>query len=241
MQIPFLREKQIRIATIGLAVVTVLFIGILGFRLMSGSFVRAEDIAPKNVTITDTSQNSAKVKWTTERETQSVVEYGTSPTSLTFFAPEAIKTKDHTVELNLLSGGTTYYFQIRTGDKKFDNGGVPWTFTTLTQELADADITPGEGEEIIEEETETTEEIIEEDVTLTPATSITPTTSVKDTKCSFQEYKNYFGTNTPKYDQDNNGVVNFRDWSLCQTTNGTLAPSSTPTPRLSATPTPNPS
>jgi hypothetical protein len=36
--------------------------------------------------------------------------------------------------LTLLSPSTTYYFQIRIGDKKFDNGGVPWTFTTKAVE-----------------------------------------------------------------------------------------------------------
>jgi len=59
-----------------------------------------------------------------------VVEYGTTPTALNFFAPEPTKTKTHTIDLTLLSPNTTYYFDIRVGDTKYDNGGVPWTFTT---------------------------------------------------------------------------------------------------------------
>jgi len=71
-----------------------------------------------------------KINWTTGVETQGVIEYGTTPTALNFFAPETNQLKSHQVELTLLSPNTTYYFQIRIGDKKYDNGGVPWTFTT---------------------------------------------------------------------------------------------------------------
>ena len=53
---------------------------------------------------------------------------------MNFFAPEAVKEKSHTLDLTLLSPSTTYYFSVRIGDKKFDNGGVPWTFTTKSIE-----------------------------------------------------------------------------------------------------------
>ncbi len=59
-----------------------------------------------------------------------MIEYGTSPTALNFFAPEPEKGKNHSVNLTLLSPLTTYYFIIRIDDKRYDNGGVPWTFTT---------------------------------------------------------------------------------------------------------------
>jgi len=100
------------------------------FKLMQSVFTRAEDVAPIDVITSEISQNSVKVTWATGQETQAVIEYGTTPTALNFFAPEALRTKSHSVDLTLLSPSTTYYFQIRVGEKKYDNGGVPWTFAT---------------------------------------------------------------------------------------------------------------
>ncbi len=102
----------------------------MGFKIFSGVFTRAADFEPRDVVISNIDKNSVKISWATGVETQGVVEYGTTPTALNFFAPEPQKTKNHTVDLTLLSPSTTYYFQIRIGDKKYDNGGVPWTFTT---------------------------------------------------------------------------------------------------------------
>jgi hypothetical protein len=117
--------KKIGAVVIGL--ILFILIVILGFQVFG---TRAADVEPRDVVIADISQNSASVSWTTGVETQAVIEYGTSPTALNFFAPEATRTKNHKVVLTLLSPATTYYFQIRIGDKKYDNGGVPWTFTT---------------------------------------------------------------------------------------------------------------
>lgn len=117
--------KKIGAVVIGL--ILFVLIVILGFQIFG---TRAADVEPRDVVIADISQNSASISWTTGVETQAVIEYGTSPTALNFFAPEATRTKNHKVELTLLSPATTYYFQIRIGDKKYDNGGVPWTFTT---------------------------------------------------------------------------------------------------------------
>ncbi len=119
-----------KIASITIGIVLAILIIILGFKLFQSVFTRAEDLIPQDVVVSDISENSAKLTWATAQETQGVVEYGTSPTALNFFAPEATKTKSHSVDLTLLSPGTTYYAQIRIGDKKYDNGGVPWTFTT---------------------------------------------------------------------------------------------------------------
>ncbi len=222
-----LKEKQVRLITMALGAVTALLLGILGFRFL-GEFLtsRASSVAPQNVNISGITQTSALVKWGTDQETQSVIEYGTTPTSLTFFAPEATRSKEHSVELNLLGKGTTYYFQVKTGDKVFDNGGVPWTFTTLSgDENADAErpaTTPSPTAGATPEAT----------VTAQPTTPVT-----KDTNCVLSEYKARFYTTDTKYDQDNNGVVNSRDWSYCQAKQGDLAPSSTPTPPGSLTPT----
>lgn len=128
---------------IGIGIVLSLIILILGFGMVQNVFTRASDVAPQDVVISEITQNSAKVSWTTAIETQSLVEYGTSPSSMTFNAPEVEKTKSHNVDITLLSPATTYHFQIRVGDKQFDNGGIPWQFTTKTvQESQPVNLTP---------------------------------------------------------------------------------------------------
>lgn len=128
------QKKVLKITSIGIGVVIAVLLMVMGFKVFSGVFTRAADFEPRDVVVSNSSQNSAKISWSTGEDTQGVIEYGTTPTTLNFFAPEPTKTKNHTQDLTLLSPNTTYYFQIRIGDKKYDNGGVPWTFTTKTTE-----------------------------------------------------------------------------------------------------------
>ncbi len=124
------KDKLKKYLPIGIGVLISIAIVVLAFGVLQGFFTRASGSIPQSVVVSDQTQNSVKITWTTEIEAQSMVEYGTSPNSLTFNAPETEKTKNHSVELTLLSPNTTYYYQISVGDKKFDNGGIPWTFTT---------------------------------------------------------------------------------------------------------------
>jgi hypothetical protein len=119
--------KTMKIAAIFTGII--IFIGLLflTFRLIG---TRAADFEPRDVVVSNIEKNSVKISWATGVDSQGVVEYGTTPTALNFFAPEAAKVKTHSLDLTLLSPSTTYYFDIRVGDKKYDNGGVPWTFTT---------------------------------------------------------------------------------------------------------------
>jgi len=126
-------QKIKKLSSIIIGIVIAIILGIFALNI-GGVFTRASDLEPRDVVISDITQNTAKISWTTGIETQGVVEYGTTPTALNFFAPEATRTKNHLLELTLLSPQTTYYFQIRIGDKKYDNGGVPWTFTTKGSE-----------------------------------------------------------------------------------------------------------
>jgi hypothetical protein len=117
--------KKAAAVIVGIAV----FIGlVVGYFAIFGT--RAADFEPRDVIVSNIEKNSVRATWATGVETQGIVEYGTTPTALNFFAPEATKTKTHTTDLTLLSPNTTYYFDVRVGDTKYDNGGVPWTFTT---------------------------------------------------------------------------------------------------------------
>lgn len=117
--------KKILAVVIGIGIFVLL---VFGYFAIFGT--RAADFEPRDVIISNIEKNSVRATWATGVDTQGIVEYGTTPTALNFFAPEATKTKTHTIDLTLLSPNTTYYFDVRIGDTKYDNGGVPWTFTT---------------------------------------------------------------------------------------------------------------
>jgi hypothetical protein len=126
--------KTSKLIAIGLGLIIAVLMIVVGFKMFESVFTRAADSEPRDVIISNILQNTAKISWTTGVATQGVVEYGTSPTALNFYAPEIQSAKSHLIELTLLSPNTTYYFNIRIGDKKYDNGGVPWTFTTKSSE-----------------------------------------------------------------------------------------------------------
>jgi len=117
--------KKAAAVIIGIAIFVIL---VVGYFAIFGT--RAADFEPRDVIVSNIEKNSVRATWATGVETQGVVEYGTTPTALNFFAPEATKTKTHSIDLTLLSPNTTYYFDVRVGDTRYDNGGVPWTFTT---------------------------------------------------------------------------------------------------------------
>lgn len=121
-----------KFAAIAVGSVISLAILIVGFSVLRSS--RAEDQAPRDVVVSDITTNSAKISWATGVRNQGVVEYGVTPTALNLLAPESESDISHEVELTLLSAGTTYYFQITIGGKKYDNAGVPWTFSTKSSD-----------------------------------------------------------------------------------------------------------
>lgn len=124
-----------RVVSITVGVIAGVTLIVLVFGVVS-RLTNASDTAPRDVLISEIGKNDVKIGWTTDRDAQGVIEYGTSATALNFFAPESVSTKQHSMALTLLSPGTTYYFQIRIADKKYDNGGVPWTFATKSNDQA---------------------------------------------------------------------------------------------------------
>ncbi|MBI4226048.1 fibronectin type III domain-containing protein [Candidatus Roizmanbacteria bacterium] len=108
---------------------------VVGFSVIRSG--RAEDQAPRDVVVSDITTNSAKISYATGTKTQGVVEYGLTPTALNLLAPESESDTNHEIDLTLLSASTTYYFQISIGGKKYDNAGVPWTFSTNSSDESD--------------------------------------------------------------------------------------------------------
>ena len=111
------QQKIMKISSIVIGIIIAVLLTIMGFKVLSGSFTRASDMEPRDVVVSTILENSAKLSWSTGIETQGVVEYGTTPTALNFFSPEPQKIKSHIADLTLLTPNTSYYFQIRIGDK----------------------------------------------------------------------------------------------------------------------------
>ncbi len=121
--------NKITAIAIGVALsVPLLFVS---FMMFQNVLTRASSSVPRDVVITKITETAATITWTTDQKTTGVVEYGTAPNALVFFAPVTGEpSTDHTIELNLLTPKTAHYFQIRINGEIQDNGGVPWTFTT---------------------------------------------------------------------------------------------------------------
>ncbi len=100
--------------------------------VIQGFVEGAGDKDPQDVVATRVSSSAATIAWVTASKVSATVEYGTTPGLLQTYAPEVTATKEHEIDLTLLSPATTYYYQIRIDGNKYDNSGVPWTFTTKT-------------------------------------------------------------------------------------------------------------
>lgn len=150
--------KLTRVTAIVIGVVIAL--AVIGGGLMTylNVFSRASNSAPSDVIITKITSQSATISWSTGEETQGTIEYGTSPAEMGFYAPEATAGTMHKVDLSLLQPNTLHYFIIRVDDNVYDNGGIPWTFTT---------------KEVEGEPTATPSGTIE-DPPATPSASVTP-------------------------------------------------------------------
>lgn len=125
-----MNPKLIRILSTVVGILIFFAIVYFGFKILNS---RASNYQPTDVTITDVTENSAKVSWGTGDATLGALKYGTTQNSLNFYAPETNKdlTKNHVVDLTLLSPASTYFFEIQIADKMYTNAdGAPWTFTT---------------------------------------------------------------------------------------------------------------
>jgi len=90
---------------------------------------------PENVKVSNITEQTATITWTTQKATQGVISYGLSATNLTLVQPESTPAINHQVTLNNLLPENTYFFVIKISDKAFDNSGQPFTFTTKAKEL----------------------------------------------------------------------------------------------------------
>ena len=89
-----------------------------------------------SVAVTDITDSSATITWTTDEASDSEVNYGTT-TLLGSPASHAEMVTSHSVTLTGLSEETTYYFEVQSTDASENtatdnNGGAYYTFTTTS-------------------------------------------------------------------------------------------------------------
>lgn len=191
---------------IGLPVIIFLFLA------AKGLITQASNAKPEDVVAVAITKSSTSITWITSKKTQGVVEYGTSPTTLTFYGPEVEAKKEHSVPLTLLTPATTYYYQLNIDGTIYDNEGVPWTFTTKTKDGTDV-IEAVKGISI--------KNFVEPEATKEAAMGINTSNCVY-TSCT--EILAHLGSGCNSSDY-------FKCISLPQTTNGVVATiTSTPTP-----------
>lgn len=184
------------------------FLSVVGLRAaktyLSGAAGGSE---PKGVNV-QADVKSATITWQTEKDVQGIVEYGTTPASLLLRALETQPTKVHRVALSPLKENTTYYFRIRVGETIYDNGGIPYSFKTQSTGAAVPTSGPTSAPT-------PTSRPISPTVTPAPTSPQESTGSAKVTQCVQSEFKDKYGTKDSRYDFDDNGIVNTRDWIKC--------------------------
>jgi len=143
-------KKEKRIPTI--VALIFLTIGIAGGVILvknssKWSAVATSEIVPKQVKITNISENSFAVSWITDAQTVGFVQYGTGED----FSFTAADDRDqlsgakgnfftHHVTAKGLNSSTNYFFKINSGGKIFDNNGQPYQVKTgpVIQEVTPA-------------------------------------------------------------------------------------------------------
>jgi hypothetical protein len=127
--------KRSRIPTI--AGLLIIVIGLVaGIYLVRGTTYfkpqASEETSPKDVRITNISDSSFTVTWTTVANTEGFVNWGDNENSLNRLDKDEISEKGstHSVTISGLDEDTTYYFKINSSSVDYDNNGIAWTTKT---------------------------------------------------------------------------------------------------------------
>lgn len=97
-----------------------------------------QESIPKDVRITNTTDTSFTVSWTTEKEALGFISWGDNENSLTRTEEDEVGAPGvtHTLSVKSLTPQTEYFFKINSGGTEYDNNGLVWqtkTGPTLAQ------------------------------------------------------------------------------------------------------------
>lgn len=88
---------------------------------------------PKNVRVSNVSDNSATISWTTDVQTSDFLLWGDSQGSTNTIENETAggdKYFTHSISISGLKANTSYFYKINSEGILYDNNGVPWQLTT---------------------------------------------------------------------------------------------------------------
>lgn len=93
------------------------------------------ELSPRDVRVTNITESSFTVSWTTDKITSGFVKYGTNSRSLNEQELDEIAGQGnvHYTTIQGLSSKTSYYFKINSGGDDFDNNGIVWQTSTGSQ------------------------------------------------------------------------------------------------------------
>lgn len=119
---------------------TILIIGILSgvFLIKSQTIFRlgaSAEQAPKDVRISNISDSSFTVSWTTDKETIGFVKWGKNINNLDKVGNDTISQKGytHSSTIKSLNPQTEYFFKINSDSKDYDNQDIAWKVKTGPQ------------------------------------------------------------------------------------------------------------
>lgn len=129
-------RKKSKIPTI--LVIVILLVGIFAgvFFLNTKQIFRIGASAttqPKDIKISNISDNSATVSWITDSQTSDFLAWGEREETISKVAEEETNSKKsftHNVFLSGLKPNTNYFFKINSGGTNYSNNEIPWKFTT---------------------------------------------------------------------------------------------------------------
>src|SRR3989344_6948533 len=83
--------------------------------------------APKDIRVTNISDSTLTISWTTDAETAGTVEWGDSEGYLARTTPSETGTANiHSATITGLEPDTAYFYKIDSAGEVFDNNGIPW-------------------------------------------------------------------------------------------------------------------
>lgn len=138
-----MRQESIwnkRIPTLFALVLVVMGIGITAFITKKNTIFRsgaAPSEAPKNIRVTNSSDTSFTITFTTDTPTLGSISFGKDNTLRTILLDDRDQTTNtpheyttHSITVKNLSANTQYYFSVISGDTTYTNNGIPFNTTT---------------------------------------------------------------------------------------------------------------
>lgn len=138
----------------------------LGWLCLGASFVYAQETDPpeiSNVQVQEISNSSFTITWETDEDADSAVNYGLQPDLGIVRIPVAER-KSHSITIDNLESGRTYYFRVISADEN-GNQGISADYKIQTEKSPTGEGSgqgASEGNAPSEPQTPTTQEIIEE-------------------------------------------------------------------------------